>query len=127
ALKLVSEAGGPRKGVSREATARLSRYEWPGNVRELLNEIRRAAVAAAGSEIGPEDLSPGVRDAGSGTREAPAAPGAARTLRSVERDAIEQALRAAGGNRKRAAALLGIPRTTLYRRLKEYGLQGPGE
>ncbi len=127
ALKLVAAEGGPRKRVSGEAAARLARYEWPGNVRELLNEIRRATVAAAGAEILPEDLSPGVRDAGSGVRAAPAAPGAARTLRSVEREAIEQALRAAGGNRKRAAGLLGIPRTTLYRRLREYGLLGPAE
>src|SRR5262249_11629762 len=95
---------------------------WPGNVRELANALERAVILADGDEIGPEHLVLEPADA------APAAtPDGVRSLADLEREAIERALAAVGGNRKEAAERLGIGLRTLYDKLKRYRLEGgPG-
>jgi two-component system response regulator FlrC len=103
--------------LSREAEAALLAHAWPGNVRELRNRLERAVILASG-EIGPADLGLSTGAVAGG----PAAPAAARTLRDLERLAIEDALRESGGNRKRAAARLGIALRTLQYKLKEFGI-----
>ncbi|MEW6321485.1 MAG: sigma 54-interacting transcriptional regulator [Acidobacteriota bacterium] len=103
-------------GFTPAAAQQMLRYAWPGNVRELENAIERATVLATRSRIDVGDLPPEVRLAVPDAF----APGEARTLAEVERDYIQAVLRAAGGNRTKAAATLGIGAATLYRKLKAY-------
>ena len=106
-------------GFSQEAMSRLMNYEWPGNVRELENCVQRALALGSRPLIQVKDLPTNLlRRAGSSV-ENPEAP----TLQDVERRAIVQALETAGGDRLRAAKLLGIGKTTIYRKLRDYGLE----
>jgi DNA-binding NtrC family response regulator len=105
--------------VSSEAMARLMNYNWPGNVRELENCIQRALVLGAGPVIQTRDLPSNVLY----QVEPPAAGPEISPLEEMERRTILQALRAAGGDRLRAAKMLGIGKTTIYRKLKEYRLE----
>ena len=103
-------------GFTPSAAQQLMRYGWPGNVRELENAIERATVLATTSRIDvddlPQEVSLAVPDR--------FVPDDAKTLAEVERDYITAVVRAAGGNRTKAAAVLGIGAATLYRKLKEY-------
>ena len=95
----------------------LQGYSWPGNVRELENAIERAAILCRDGQILPEYLPPTVLHG--------EARGAARTVKrtlaQVEREHIEEVLQLTGGNRTRAAAILGISGATLWRKLKQTG------
>jgi DNA-binding NtrC family response regulator len=110
-------------GFSPQAMDALGRYPWPGNVRELDNVVERVATLCEGDRVELDDLPPSIR---SGTTVSPGRP-AAGTLREMERERILEALREAGGNKKRAAARLGIHRSTLYAKLRSYGLTGDAE
>ncbi len=109
--------------VSEEVMGRLMAHDWPGNVRELENCIQRAMALSAGPEIQMQDLPSNLL-----YQMAPTPPPAREltTLQSLERRAIVQALEATGGDRLRAAKLLGIGKTTIYRKLRQYGLEGEG-
>ena len=92
----------------------LARQPWPGNVAQLATALRAALARRPVGEIGPEDLPAGCRCAA-----------ATRTLSPIEvaeRDAIVAALRDSGGNRVRAAAALGMARSSLYRKVRAYGI-----
>jgi DNA-binding NtrC family response regulator len=106
--------------LSAAANERMLAYPWPGNVRELENAIERASLLVIGDTIGPGDL-PAHVTSGSGLGPAPAL-GPQRNLAEVERTHIIQTLERCGWNHSRAADALGIGRTTLWRKLKEYGL-----
>jgi transcriptional regulator with PAS, ATPase and Fis domain len=93
----------------------LSAYSWPGNVRELENAIEHAAVLTRNGQITPE-LLPSNVVLGAGAR--PGQGKSPHSLHQVESEHIRAALAEAGGNRTRAAAVLGISPTTLWRRLK---------
>jgi DNA-binding NtrC family response regulator len=113
-----SHIGGKR--VTPAALELLADYHWPGNVRQLLNTLESVMVFATGSEIRPEDLPQDIRRA-SGNREViRSAAERGLSLSELERDYIFEVLRRTGGNKSRAADILGIPRRTLYRRLDEY-------
>jgi DNA-binding NtrC family response regulator len=126
----------PRRieGFADDAMDALSRYSWPGNVRELRNAIERAIVLGEGERIRAADLPPEVRGEHSAWTAAPAmvtpapssaAPPAAltaRPLKELEREGIVAALQATGGNKAQAAALLEIDRSTLYKKIKDYGI-----
>ena len=99
---------------------RLLRYPWPGNVRELENAIERAAILARREEIAPEDLPPHV-SAGLQLGPSPTLPRQV-TLAEAERVHILQTIERFGRNHSGAAEALGIGRTTLWRKLKEYGI-----
>lgn len=101
--------------ISAAARARLEEASWPGNIRELRNVLERAAILADGDAIEPEHL---------WLPEPTLAPKALgdRTLDDLERDAIVEALAAVDGNRKQAAARLGIGVRTLYEKLKRYDI-----
>jgi DNA-binding NtrC family response regulator len=101
--------------VSDEAMAALLDYAWPGNVRELRNALEFAVVRCRGPIIQPVDLPPELLESFP----------AARTgeLGNTEDDRILAALKWAKGNRTRAATLLGVSRATLYRRMKELGIE----
>ena len=107
--------------LSAEAVERLLRYPWPGNVRELENAIERAAILARGATVSPDDLPPHVA-AGLELGPSPALPRQI-TLAEAERIHILQTLERFGGNHSSAAEALGIGRTTLWRKLKEYGIE----
>ena len=108
-----------------EAMALLQAYDWPGNVRELQNIVRHVVVLNDGAEatagmlpppVGPgghlaSHAAPGGRDGGPD-----ASPDAIRPLWEVERDAIESAIAACGGNVSKAAAMLEISASTIYRK-----------
>jgi transcriptional regulator with GAF, ATPase, and Fis domain len=120
------EAGRPVPILPHEVVAALVAHDWPGNVRELENEMRRIVVLAQG-EVRLEHLSPSVL-VRRGLR--PAGPGGAlesavdirSAVADLERRSIEAALVAAGGNKSKAAAELGISRFALQRKLDKYGL-----
>ena len=107
--------------LSAGATERLLRYAWPGNVRELENAMERLAILARDETIEPADLPAHV---GAGLALG-AAPGLAaeQTLAEAERAHIIQILERYGWNHSRAAEALGIGRTTLWRKLKDYGIE----
>jgi DNA-binding NtrC family response regulator len=100
--------------------ARLARRAWPGNVRELQNEVARLCVLSEGKLDDPAL----VREPADTTLDASGAsataPNYLRPMSEIERDAIEQALRASGGDKRKAADLLGISRAKVYQRLKEW-------
>jgi len=90
----------------------LMDYGWPGNVRELQSAVRFAVIKSRGEMIGPEDLPVEIRN----RRKTPV-PGPAKKL-DMER--VNAALRESGGNRSRAAKVLGVGRATLYRFLVDF-------
>jgi two-component system, NtrC family, response regulator HydG len=94
----------------------LLNYDWPGNVRELENAIERALVIARDNEIQPTDFPFQLQRDSS-----PSAAG--RSLDDVERAHIEKILQESDWNLSRAARVLGIDRTTLYNKLRRYGLK----
>jgi DNA-binding NtrC family response regulator len=107
--------------LSVHAVERLLRYPWPGNVRELENAIERAAILAREATVSPDDLPPHV-SAGLNLGPSPDLPPQI-TLADVERNHILQTLERFGGNHSSTAEALGIGRTTLWRKLKEYGIE----
>jgi DNA-binding NtrC family response regulator len=113
-------ASGERR-ISREAMALLTAYPWPGNVRELRNAIARAATLATGPEIREDDLPPRVREAGRAVSMIAGASQRQLSLRDLEREYILEVMRQTGGNKSRAAEVLGLDRKTLYRKLAEFG------
>jgi len=111
-----------RKSLGEGAVDRLRAYGWPGNVRELGNVIERAAVLAPGDEITGELLAPWLE----GGAPMAASTLAGLTMEEIERRAIEETLKAQGGNREAAARSLGISSRTLRDKLKTTTGQGQG-
>ncbi len=105
--------------ISPLAMRLLRRYSWPGNVRQLFAALESAAITARGGRIEGQDLPDDVR----GAHEADAAPRyRASASADDERVAIEAALEQAAGSVSRAAELLGMGRTTLWRKMRAHGL-----
>ncbi len=103
--------------LSREALEVLLSHPWPGNVRELENEVQRAALLTEGTVISAQALSSHLQS-GRGSL-SPSAAEPPPTLETVKHEAIRKALAFTGGDKKRAAKLLGISRSTLYTMLEE--------
>jgi transcriptional regulator with PAS, ATPase and Fis domain len=110
------------KGVEKDALTLLMQYRWPGNVRELEHTLERAVLLGNDPTIGVADLPPELRH--SEPHELPLALAVSRkyTLHELERAYIERVLIDHAGNKTEAAKLLGVDRTTLYRKLEEYKL-----
>jgi two-component system NtrC family response regulator len=98
-------------------------YPWPGNVRELENTVERAAILAETDVIHSHDLPEKVHGAGNGD-----AGGfqTGVTLEELERDHMRRVLQEVKGDKVRAAQLLGIHLSTLYRKMQRYRLEGEG-
>jgi two-component system response regulator HydG len=108
--------------ISGKAMDLLMRYDWPGNIRELENCIERAVILARGEIIAPADLPP-VIQALSKDREIQGLNlPSGISIQEVEKALILKTLEDTGGNRSRAAEILGINRRTLQIKLKEYGI-----
>jgi two-component system response regulator HydG len=106
-----------------DALDRLLAYAWHGNIRELENAMERAAILSRGDTVGADDLPPHVAaclDLG-----APPLLPRQMSLADAERVCILQTLERCGWNHSRAAEALGIGRTTLWRKCKEYGIDSP--
>jgi DNA-binding NtrC family response regulator len=115
------ELGREPMGLSPEAVAALQAYSWPGNIRELRNVLERVALLARGPEIGVGEI--GLKEIGPGeiAFEASAAP-PTLSLVTSEKELIRKALAAERGKVERAAASLGISRSSLYEKIRKYGI-----
>jgi len=117
-------------GVAPQAMALLQRYGWPGNVRELENVIERALALSKDGVILPSDLPPEIAHEAATGGSAATGGGLVDdrpTLAELERRYIDLILRETGGNKKRAAEILGIDRRTLYRTLERAGTAAEAE
>ncbi len=104
--------------VGHRAMVALTNYAWPGNVLQLKRVLKHAARVCRGTDIRVEHLGADIYVSVHGRQ-------TLTRLEALERDAIVDALRECGGNRIQAAAALGMSRSTLYRRLRSFGLE-PG-
>jgi DNA-binding NtrC family response regulator len=111
--KFTTAFGKKTAEISAEAESSLLAYPWPGNVRELQNVIERAVILSAGT-IEPGHLNLDLRGADPAMQNG--------LLRETERETMRRVLADVGGNRKKAARILGISLRTLQYRIKEYGL-----
>ncbi|MDO8957128.1 MAG: sigma-54 dependent transcriptional regulator [Deltaproteobacteria bacterium] len=110
------------KDISNKTMDLLSRYDWPGNIRELENCLERAVIMARGELIAPVDLPPSIQNLPAGKGDSEILFPAGISLQEAEKALILKTLEDAGGNRSRAAEILGINRRTLQMKLKEYGM-----
>lgn len=106
-------------GISQDALTQIMNCEWPGNVRELENCLLRAISLGEGPVIRVEDIALTPRDSG---RVGPD-PEETLSLSSLERTAILRSLELTEGNPAKAAKMLGIGKTTIYRKLKKIGCE----
>jgi DNA-binding NtrC family response regulator len=113
----------PFTGFSPAAMAALCRYGFPGNVRELSGVIEQAVALASGPLIELHDLPERITAPVAVEPPAAAAPGRPRTLLELERDAILERIELRNGDLHLVAQDLGISRTTLWRRMKEYRIE----
>ena len=116
--RISHELGKPVDEIAQDAMRLLMDHAWPGNVRELENAIERAIVSCRGRTLTAEDFS-FLRNNGPAKVQIPDN----LTLAEMERLMIEATLRRTAGNVKEAAASLGIDRSTLYEKLKRYGIE----
>jgi two-component system, NtrC family, response regulator len=113
------EQGQQEKPIGRDAMAALINYAWPGNVRELQNAVERA-FTLSGAEIDLESLPPRVRQSAAKEEAVRDPDGLRPTLAEIERRYIFETLASVNQDKARAANILGIDLSTLYRKLKRY-------
>ena len=104
--------------ISAEAMDAMLTYDWPGNIRELRNNVEMAFAVGEGPLLQLEDLAPELR----GIAPPPSRDESTMTAEDLERQQLLEALRQARGRKSEAAELLGISRSTLWRKLKMYGI-----
>jgi DNA-binding NtrC family response regulator len=117
-LEKFSDPQRPIRNISEDAMRRLMAYDWPGNVRELENAVERAVALGSGPILHIADLPSNLQQ---GSNDKLIESNEMTTLEEMERRAILRALRETSGDKLAAARLLGIGKTTLYRKLKQYG------
>ena len=105
------------RGFSPAAREMLARYDFPGNVRELENIVARAVALAEGSQIEVKDLPPIITE---GDQDSP---GPLKSLEDLEKEHIERVLESVQYRRDQAANILGITRSTLWRKMRKFGLE----
>ena len=124
-LAKFSKIGEPPLELSPECAACLESYAWPGNIRELENCIRRIIVLSSGPVVQVAELASNMRESAETIP-----PGnisdKVSLLSEVERQAVVRAIAESNWDIPRAARILGIGRTTIYRKLKEYGISRSG-
>ena len=117
----VAETGSLVKGINDSAMEIITHYDWPGNIRQLRNCIRTMVVMCDGDKLDIGDIPPDVsqrrRLTAGDQRDLAGLP-----LNELEKQAILNTLAKTGGNREKAAKILGIGERTLYRKIKEYNL-----
>jgi two-component system response regulator HydG len=116
----VAEVGSPVRGISEAAQGILMAYDWPGNIRQLRNCIRTMVVMCDREKLDVQDIPPEIRPVRQLVASTIDLSGL--SLSDLERRAIIDTLAKVGGNREKAAKILGIGERTLYRKIKEYNL-----
>ena len=116
-----------KAGITDEALSYLERYSWPGNVRELENVIERAVLLSKGSFITADDLPGSVKEEQAGLRTEYKAVSLKKAIVEPEKDIIRKALEHYQWNRQETARALAINRTTLFKKMKRYGLYAEAE
>lgn len=103
-------------GFDAKASEMLMRYEWPGNLRELNNVVKRSVLLCRGDKIGVEQLNMSMTNTSTRPKDL--------SLHNIdeEKERILSSLRSCGGNKSKAAILLGVDRKTLYNKLQKYGI-----
>ena len=112
--RFAQETNKPIDRISRDAMDELMLYEWPGNVRELENAIERTVVVGKERQINPQDL-PIFCEHHTSSPES-------RSLKAVEKAHIQQVLEESQWNISQSAKILGVDRSTLYSKIKRYGI-----
>jgi two-component system, NtrC family, response regulator HydG len=120
--ELALQHGRKVRGISPEARTVLMRYSWPGNVRELRNAIENMVLLARSDVLDVEDVPETIKRERLGGAKGDGFDLAGRSMAEIERAAIRATLALVGGNRQKAAKILGIGERTLYRKIKEYEL-----
>lgn len=124
-MERLARATGVQRNISDEALKLLLAYEWPGNIRELENCLERACALTSGPTVHVSDLPTTIQTWKVQTQPSIAANEdlgtRVMTLAEIEKNAILQTIDQLNGDKLEAAKLLGIGKTTLYRKLKEYG------
>jgi len=123
--RYIAETGRKIRGFTPEALHQMQKYRWPGNVRELKNVIERAVVLARTDFIDVDDLNLSSLAAGESADVTPKSTFEPLSLDEVERRHIHATLRATGWNKSRTAAILGVERSTLDRKIRRYDLKPP--
>jgi DNA-binding NtrC family response regulator len=133
-LERISRESGKKFTLSDDALRTMMQHEWPGNVRELENAVEHGCAFSTCGVVGLGDLPTQLKQEGLAAQRALTAPGKAdepatavqvKSIADLERQAILDAIRILDGDKLKAAKLLGIGKTTLYRKLKEYGISDP--
>ena len=120
--RIARERGRAPRGIDPRLLTLFEEYSWPGNVRQIENTLRRLAVLAGEGRLTPAVLALDPVLDRTIRREERSAPEPVLSLQAHAREQIVEALRAASGNRTRAARMLGISRATIHRKIKEFGL-----
>ncbi len=119
--ELALQHGRSVRGISPEARTVLMRYSWPGNVRELRNAIENMVLLTRSDVLDVEDIPETIkRERLTGAKGGDGFDFAGKSMVEIERAAIRSTLELVGGNRQKAAKILGIGERTLYRKIKEY-------
>jgi len=114
-------------GITDEAMEYLERYSWPGNVRELENVIEQAALLSSGKFIGVEDLPASITQEQDQQQKTYRPMGLKEAMAEPEKRIIRQALEVNQWNRQATAKALGVNRTTLFKKMKQYDLYAEAE
>jgi DNA-binding NtrC family response regulator len=116
-------------GFKPDALRRLQTFDWPGNVRQLENVIERAVILTRNPQVAVEDLPEEIRAVENGNAingNGEVLP-LKKAIEGPEKQIILRALKVFHGKRQATAGALGINRTTLYKKMKRYGIEGGGE
>ena len=119
-MRAAAEASRPVPAIAPEALERLLRYAWPGNIRELQNAVQRAFILCRGNRIERTDLPAKIAGIEAGELTSDEALSRRMTLDQLEHEYIRSVLASVAGNKSEAAAILGIDRKTLYRKLEDH-------
>ena len=117
------EPGRDRKKVDGEVMKRLMAYPWPGNVRELRNVIQRAVILCKGQAITIKDLPLELQNPSQTWWDEKISSSSLPPLKILEKQHIKVVMQQVGGHKGKASRILGIDPKTLYRKIKEYGLE----
>jgi DNA-binding NtrC family response regulator len=122
-IKLANERHGTKvKGIAADAQRVLLAYPWPGNIRQLRNVVENMVVLASDTRLSVDDIPSDIFDSKPGQEPGDLSALAGMSLEEAEKQLIANTLTMVDGNRERAANILGIGERTLYRKIKEYGL-----
>ena len=112
-----------RKKVDGDVMKRLMAYPWPGNVRELRNVIQRAVILCKGQAITIKDLPLELQNPSQTWWDEKISSSSLPPLKILEKEHIKVVMQQVGGHKGKASRILGIDPKTLYRKIKEYGLE----